>query len=145
MGIGDPSLITNDPAMLALIDAYIKEYGTFNSDGCMWVAPWFVLKDAIDNTQSVDVDVIKAYLDNQPYAVSTLGGYCQLFARPDAGNLRTVSGTVGAYIGTVKDGELVPLKPVTVKDQYLGTILCTQSGRRLQGILGAIRLSQVPG
>ena len=40
----------------------------------LWVAPWFVLKDAIDNTQSVDADVIKAYLDNQPHPVMTLSG-----------------------------------------------------------------------
>ena len=95
--------------MLALIDAYTEEYGTFKAMAATWVVHWFVLKDAIDNTQSVDVEVIKAYLDNQPHPVMTLTGYCQLFARPDAGNLRTVSGATGRIIGIIKDGELVPL------------------------------------
>ena len=56
-GMTDPRFYPNqDPAMLALLDAYIKEYGTFHDDGWPWVSNWFVLKDAIDNTQSVDVD-----------------------------------------------------------------------------------------
>ena len=124
-GFSDPRLYPNqDPAMLDLVDAYIKEYGTFQPDGCAWVAYWFVLKDAIDNTQSVDVEVIKAYLDNQPHAVRALTGYCQLFARPDKGNLRTISGEPTGYTAIIKDGELAPLSPVTVKDHYLATILC---------------------
>ncbi len=124
-GISDPRLVPNqDPAMLALVDAYTKEYGTFISDGCMWISYWFVLKDAIDNTQSVDVDVIKAYLDNQPHPVRTLTGYCKLFARPDAGNLRTISGEPDEYVGVIKDGKVVPLRAITVKDHYLATILC---------------------
>ena len=101
----------------------MKEYGTWQPVGHGWVAPWFVLKDAIDNTQSVDVDVIKAYLDNQPHPVMTLTGYSQLFARPDKGNLRTVSGAGAMLAITIKDGEIVPLKMVTTKDNYLATIL----------------------
>jgi ABC-type branched-subunit amino acid transport system substrate-binding protein len=120
----DPRGFQKDPAMLALIDAYIKEYGTFQSGGCVGTCFWFVLKDAIDNTQSVDVDVIKAYLDNQPYPVSTLTGYCQLFARPDVSNLRTITGVVEGYLGTVKDGVLAASKVAVLKDQYLATILC---------------------
>ena len=120
----DPKLYPDlDPEMLALIDAYIKEYGTWESVGAIWATPWFYLKDAIDNTQSVDVDVIKAYLDNQPHPVKTLTGNCQLFARPDKGNLRTISGSGAILMITIKDGELVPLKVTTTKDNYLATIL----------------------
>ena len=123
-GLGDPRLYPNqDPAMLDLMDAYTKEYGTFVEDGVIWMCNWFILKDAIDNTQSVDVEVIKAYLDNQPHGVKTLTGYCQLFARPDAGNLRTVSGEPDGFVGVVKDGKGVPLRAVTVKDHYLSSIL----------------------
>ena len=39
------------------------------------------------------------------------------------GNLRTVSGEPTELVGIVKDGELVPLRPVTVKDHYLASIL----------------------
>ncbi len=81
------------------------------------------MKDAIDNTQSVDVETIKAYLDKQPHAVRTLTGYCQLFARPDAGNLRTITGEPDWYVGIVKDGKAVPYRPVAVKDHYLGSIM----------------------
>jgi len=123
-GLSDPKTFQTDPGMLALIDAYTEEYGTWQSDGCVWIAPWFVLKDAIDNAQSVDVEVIKAYLDNQPHPARTLTGYCQLFARPEKDNLRTVSGESAEFIGIVKDGELVPFKATAVKDHYLATILC---------------------
>ena len=94
------------------------------SDGCSWTGYWFTLKDAIDDTQSVDVETLKAYLDNQPRPVKTITGYCMLFARPEAGNLRTVSGEAADFVGIVKDGELVPFRPISVKDHYLATILC---------------------
>ncbi len=124
-GFSDPRLVPNqDPAMLALCNAYTKEYGTFITDGCPFLCNWFVLKGAIDSTQSVDVGVIKAYLDNQPYAVRNLLGYSQLFARPDAGNLRTVSGEPSQYTAIIKDGKVEPLRVTTVKDHYLATILC---------------------
>jgi hypothetical protein len=120
----DSKLYLNQPPEIqALIDAYTKEYGTWTSVGQSWVGPWFVLKDAIDNTKSVDVDVIKAYLDNQPHPVRTLTGYCQLFARPEANNLRTVSGEGAMFAAIVRDGKIAPLRAITVKDQYLATIL----------------------
>jgi len=120
----DPRLYPDQPdEILDLFDAYIEEYGTFQTGGCMWVAPWFVLKDAIDNTDSVDVETIKAYLDNQPHPVRTLTGYCQLFARPEAGNLRTISGEPADFIGGVVDGKEVPLAYVSVKDHYLASIM----------------------
>ena len=123
-GSQDPILWPNqDPAMQALIDAYTKEYGTWISDGSAFLPVWFTLKDAIDNTQSVDVDIVKAYLDNQPHPVRTMTGYTQLFARPDMGNLRTVSGEPAMYIGTVKDGEFTFRQPITAKDHYLASIL----------------------
>ena len=122
-GSTDPRGFQKDPAMLALIDAYTKEYGTFNSIGTLWLCYWFVLKDAIEHTQSVDVDVIKAYLDKSDHPVRTLTGYSQLFARPDKGNLRTVSGETAELVAVIKDGAYVPLRGVAVKEHYLSTIL----------------------
>jgi branched-chain amino acid transport system substrate-binding protein len=123
LGIQDPRGIQKDPEMLSYIDAYTKEYGEFNSAGCVWMAYWFTLKDAINATQSVDVDVVKAYLDNQPKAVKTLTGYTKLLARPDAGNMRTISGEPAQYMATVKDGVIVPYQAISVKDHYLATIM----------------------
>ncbi len=119
----DPRGYQKDPEMLALIDAYTKEYGEFRTSGCMWVAYWFILKDAIEHTQSVEVETIKAYLDKSDHAVKTLTGYCQLFARPDTGNLRTVSGVPADHIAVVKDGKEIPYRHISVKDHYLASIL----------------------
>jgi ABC-type branched-subunit amino acid transport system substrate-binding protein len=119
----DPRGYQKDPEILALIDAYTKEYGEFRTGGCMWVAYWFILKDAIEHTQSVDVETIKAYLDRSDHAVKTLTGYCQLFARPDTGNLRTVSGEPADYVAVVKDGKEIPYRNIAVKDHYLASIL----------------------
>jgi hypothetical protein len=52
----------------------------------------------------------------------TLGGYSQLFARPDRGVLQTVDVAPGHGIGIVKDSQLKLLKKVSVKDQYLVSI-----------------------
>jgi ABC-type branched-subunit amino acid transport system substrate-binding protein len=120
----DPRMYPNQPAeVMDLLDAYTKEYGDFQTGGCMWVAYWFILKDALDNTQSIDVDVVKKYLDNSNHPVRTLTGYCQLFARPDANNLRTISGEPADFVGTIKDGKEIPVQGIAIKDHYLASIL----------------------
>lgn len=88
----------------------------------MWVAYWFIFKDAVEHTQSVDVDTIKAYLDKSDHPVRTLTGWCQLFARPDANNLRTISGEPGDFVGAVTNGKQVPIQGVAIKDHYLASI-----------------------
>jgi branched-chain amino acid transport system substrate-binding protein len=120
----DPRLYPNQPAeTMAYLDAYTKEYGDFQTGGCMWVAYWFIFKDAIEHTQSLDVDVLKAYLDKSDHAVRTLTGMCQLFARPDANNLRTISGEPADFVATIKDGKIVPVQGIAIKDHYLASIL----------------------
>jgi branched-chain amino acid transport system substrate-binding protein len=118
----DPRGIVKDPEMVALMDRYVKEYGTWRSEGCFWVGSWFLFKDAVEKTQSVDVETIVKYLKNSKTAVRTFGDYSQLFARPDINNYKTIDVAAGLFVGTVKDGKLTPLKPVTVKDHYLVSI-----------------------
>ncbi len=121
----DPRMYPDqDPEMVAYMDAYVEEYGEFQTGGCMWVAYWFIFEDAIENTQSLDVEVLKAYLDNHDHAVRTLTGYCQLFARPDANNLRTISGEPADFVGIIKDGEQIPVQGIAIQDHYLASILC---------------------
>ncbi len=120
----DPRMYPNQPPEIkAYLDAYTKEYGSFQTGGCMWVCYWFVLQDAINNTKSIDVDTIKAYLDNGPHVVQTLTGECELFGRPDANNLRTISGEPQDYLGRVENGVTVPLHHITIEDHYLASIL----------------------
>ncbi len=121
-GCFDPRGIIKDPAILSLIDSYIKEYGTFQTDGCRWVTPWFLFEDAVNHTQSVDVDVLVRYLQSSKSAMQTLTGYCQLLARPDLQNLKTIDSAVGTFIGTIQDGKIVASTIVSVKDQYLVSI-----------------------
>jgi ABC-type branched-subunit amino acid transport system substrate-binding protein len=118
----DPRGTQKDPEMLKWLDLYTKEYKEFNESGTNWVRGFFVLKDAIDNTKSTDVPVLKKYLDNMPHAVMSLCGYVQMFARPDMGNYRTIDAAPGHPIGIVKNGKMEPYKIVTVKDQYLVSI-----------------------
>lgn len=118
----DPRGIQKDPEMLEWLDRYTKEYGEFNESGCFWIQGWWVLRDAVNNTQSVDVEVLKKYLDSQSHGVMTLTGYLQLFARPDLGNYRPIDGAPGHGIGIIKNGNMAYYKQVTVKDQYLVSI-----------------------
>jgi branched-chain amino acid transport system substrate-binding protein len=120
----DPRLYPNQPAnVMALLDEYTKEYGEFQTGGCMWVCYWFVLQDAIKSTQSIDVETIKKYLDSGPHIVQTLTGECELFARPEANNLRTISGEPQDFVARVVSGKTIPLHHITVQDHYLGSIL----------------------
>lgn len=118
----DPKGSLKDPEMLALIDRYTKEYGEWRTEGCFWIGPWFIFKDAVEATKSADVDVIVKYLQNSKHAVKTFFGYSQLFARPDIKNLKTIDAACGSMVGVIKNGKLVPLRAVTVKDQYLVSI-----------------------
>lgn len=118
----DPRGIQKDPEMLKWLDRYTKEYGEFNESGCVWIAGWWMLREAVNKTQSIEVPVLKKYFDNMPTGVMTLTGYSQLFARPDLGNIRTIDGAPGHGIAIIKNGKMEYLKQVTVKDQYLISI-----------------------
>ena len=112
-----------DPQTLKYIDAYKAMYGNWFSGGCFWVGPWFLFEDAVNSTQSVDVDTLVAYLQDSKKGVRTLTGYSQLFARPDIQNFKTVDSAPGHYIGVVRDGEFQYLSTIACKDQYLSSIL----------------------
>lgn len=118
----DPRGVQKDPEMVKWLDAYMKEYKVFNESGCNWVRGFFILKDAIDNTKSTDVAVLKKYLDKHPHSVMSLCGYVQLLARPDMNNYRTVDATHGHPIGIIKNGKMEAFKTVSVKDQYLVSV-----------------------
>jgi ABC-type branched-subunit amino acid transport system substrate-binding protein len=118
----DPRGVVKDPELVALMDRYVQEYKEWHSEGCNWISPWFLFKDAVENTKSVDVDTIVKYLQNFKKGVKTFGGYSQLFARPDLKNYKTVDAARGTYVATIKDGKLVILKTVPVKDMYLVSI-----------------------
>jgi ABC-type branched-subunit amino acid transport system substrate-binding protein len=122
-GSYDPVGVETDPQTLAYIDAYKAMYGDWFSGGCFWVGPWFVFEDAVNATQSTDVDTLVAYLKDSKNGVRTLTGYSQLFARPDIQNFKTVDSAPGHYIGVVKDGKFVYLSTIACKDQYLSSIL----------------------
>lgn len=122
-GSYDPVGVETDPQILKYIDAYKALYGDWYSAGCFWVGPWFIFEDAVNATQSTDVDALVAYLQDSKKGVKTLNGYSQLFARPDIENFKTVDSAPGHYIGVVRDGEFVYLSTIACKDQYLSSIL----------------------
>jgi hypothetical protein len=118
---GIPS-VSQNPEMRALMERYIKEYGEFQTEGCLWVKGWFILKDAINATQSIEPAVLMKYLESGPKPSMTMAGFAELFARPDLNQLRTVDGAPGANRGVIKNGKLTYLGPIAVKEQYLVTI-----------------------
>lgn len=124
----DPHHLVKDPKVLAYVDRYVQEYKDFRTDGTFWIAGWWILKDAIETTKSVDPDTLNKYLRNGPHAVQTLTGYSQLMARPDLGNYQTIDSAPGHGVGIVKNGNIEGLWTVSVKDQYLGSIGTYQTG-----------------
>lgn len=122
-------MTSDDDEIQTYMDEYKKAYdGTIGEDGAYWTAAWFVLKGAIDATGSMDVEVVKKYLDNQPKAEKTLTGWVQLFARPDLGNNRCCDGIPSHGIGIIKGGKQEFYRKVSVRDQYLTTIICNGVG-----------------
>lgn len=115
-------VVMKDPEMKELVDRYQKEYGEFRTEGCLWLSGWFAVKQAMAATKSVDPTVLKDYLGKSPKAILTLTGYCQLYARPDIGQVRTTDGGPGNGIGVVKNGKLEYVLQKTTKDEYIATI-----------------------
>jgi ABC-type branched-subunit amino acid transport system substrate-binding protein len=115
----DPRGINDDPKVAGLVDAYISEYGEWRAEGCWNMGSWFFFEDAVNNTQSIDVDVLADYLHNSDHSVMTLEGYSQLVARPDKGDYRTVDSAGGHYLGVLKDGKYAPLGNISGKDQFI--------------------------
>ena len=37
----------------------------------LWISPWFLFKDAVENTKSVDVETVVKYLQNSKRGVKT--------------------------------------------------------------------------
>jgi len=112
----------DDPEQLALIDAYIKEYGKWEDDS----APdaFQTLQHMINGAQSVDTDVIKAYWDKGVPSYKVLSGNYMYFPRPDVGNDRCVMGAIAQRVGLIKDGKLVDSGVrTTLKDQLLFTVM----------------------
>jgi hypothetical protein len=119
----DPTGYQNDPRMLSLFDAYVKEYGQMEYDNTAALGPVLLIEDAINATKSVDVDVVKAYLDKMDHAVRSPTGFVQVFARPDLGNLRTICGGNSHPVARITDGVLKNFSQVTMKEQYLFAIM----------------------
>jgi ABC-type branched-subunit amino acid transport system substrate-binding protein len=120
----DPYTWQQDPSMRSLMDAYVAEYGKWETEGILGsLTSFLVVQAAINGAQSVDTDVVKNYMDNSPAPIQILSGIHQYFARPELGNFRTISGCTSGHLGVIRDGKLVDSGTVvTVKDQYLFTI-----------------------
>jgi hypothetical protein len=87
------------------------------------MAQWFIFRDAVNRTQSLDIDVLRKYFDNAPPATMTLVGYSQMFARPDVKNYRTIDAAPVHGVGIIKNGAMEYYKQCTISDQYLVSIL----------------------
>lgn len=119
----DPTGYQTDPRMLSIINAYIQQYGQLETNYTAALNGMFLLEDAINATQSVDVDTIKTYLDHIDHPIRQLLGWEMLFARPDLNNLRTICGGYDHPIQKISNGQLVNFSQVTMKEQYLFTII----------------------
>jgi branched-chain amino acid transport system substrate-binding protein len=108
----------SDPYLKSLVDAYIKEYGEFKTDGTGWLPAWFYLVQAIKATNSVDHTVLKNYLEKGA-TVNTFAGYSQLFARPDLGQVRKIEALPPGGLGIVRNGKMVFKSGLPVQDMYL--------------------------
>ena len=136
--------VQGNPVSKGWLDAYTAEYGTFKTDGCLWTGGFWFLQDAVTQTQSVDPEKIKAYLDNDKNYVSTLTGYAQLYARPDLKNYRTMEVAFSDGIAKADKGVFLLLHP----GYRSGPVLCLHqslwSGRYLQSLLGTVRPTHLP-
>ena len=107
-----------DPEIVRYLKAYEKEYGEFNIEGIHWMAGWFAFKGAVEATQSLDVEVLKKYLDSNPAPVRTLTGWRTAIGRPDLNNLRKISAINSLWRGIMKDGKVGPDRLVGSTEMY---------------------------
>jgi Periplasmic binding protein len=119
----DPTGYQKDPRMLSFFEAYAEEYGQMEYDNTSALMGVLLIEDAINATQSIDVEVIKAYLDHMDHPVRNPMGWTGLYARPDLGNFRTICGGPSHPVARITDGVLKNFSMVTQKEQYLFSIM----------------------
>ena len=120
----DPRLYVTDSRMLSIMDAYIQEYGKLETDAISDVGGFFFFEAAIKHTQSLDTDVIKNYLDNNPEPWQGFSTYKNiLVARPDLGNTRTNLFLGGGPIGLISNGKVIAGPSMPSQDSYLFAII----------------------
>lgn len=101
------------PIAQELIDAYTDAYGTWDSPEVLHVLTFYVLKAAIEEAGSLDVDAVAAaMLDGLEF--DSPAGHGITASRPDMGNERATDTVYGAIIGQIVDGEAVVIDTVPI-------------------------------
>lgn len=111
-----------DPRMRELLDTYKETYDASDITTTNVMDEMLVLEDALVRAGSVDVEAVKAVLDEGGVPVQSLLGKVMLFARPELGSTRASCAGGSGPIAKITDGKLVNFSFATIKDQYLVTI-----------------------
>ncbi|MBW2136378.1 MAG: ABC transporter substrate-binding protein [Deltaproteobacteria bacterium] len=119
-GFKDPRDYRTERWVLDLCDAYEKKYGVWETDATNWIAGWFILMQAIEKADSLDVDDLRKALDGMEY--STLYSKGRFVARPDKKNPRTCDSVGEQFPGIIRNGKFVILKQVSVDENYRKTL-----------------------
>jgi len=109
-----------DPALTSFAqtfkEAYIKANGQWDAPEIQCTAEYSCLKAALIKAGTVsDTDKI-AEVIGSGLQFEALNGTCQMVARPDLGNTRTVDSVVAYYIKKVVNGKITQLDTLKIED-----------------------------
>ena len=96
-------------------DNWVAKYGTWEEPSIIWVLQWYGLKAAFQQAGSIDVDKVTDVFANGLQFESPQAS-CQMVARPDLGNNRTVDSVWDSWITQAVNGEAVVLDHISLAD-----------------------------
>jgi len=108
----DPALTTTAQEFKA---AYITKYGAWDSPEVQCTADYYCLKAALIKAGTLDTTAV-ANVIASGLEFDSLNGTCEMVARPDLGNTRTVDSVVAYPIKKVVDGKITQFATMTLEE-----------------------------
>jgi len=103
------------PIAQQMIDAYTASQGEWNYPVMLHVNTWYLLMEALDQAQSLDVDDVAAVIgDGMEF--ETPQAPAVMISRPDFGNPRTVDALYEAYMIEIQGGEAVLIDTISLAE-----------------------------
>jgi len=108
---------TPAPTAKELIDLYTAKYGKWDFPASFHVLDWYLLKAALEKSQSLDADAVAAVIE-APLEYDTPTGHARMVSRPDLGNSRNVDTLWQSQMANVTGGKYNMLHLITLDEAY---------------------------
>jgi ABC-type branched-subunit amino acid transport system substrate-binding protein len=115
--LSDTDNPTPSPAAKEFMDIYTAKYGTWDYPYSLHVSSWYLLKAALEKSQSLDADAVKAAIET-PLDFALPECHVKMIPRPDLGTQRACDVLWCGTIAQIKGAEYEVLGQISFDQSY---------------------------